>query len=72
MIEKTTLQLRRGDRILWPEHDLGDGRMSRHNSGTVVDVEYDKANDGVVAKVVCTREWFNAGIQAVHSVEENS
>jgi hypothetical protein len=70
MIEKkTTLQLRQGDRILWTEHDLGNGRVSRHDSGTVVSVEYDKEKDGVLAKVVCTRERFNAGINAVYDVK---
>jgi hypothetical protein len=67
-MKKTTLQLKNGDHILWPEHDSGNGRFSRHESGTVLNVEYDAAKDGVVAKVVCIREWFNAGIAAVHEV----
>jgi len=68
-VNKTTLQLQSGDHILWSEHDFGNGKV-RHESGTVVRVEYDAARDGVVAKVFCTREWFSAGIAAVHEVSE--
>lgn len=65
MTNKTTLNLVEGDRILWPEHE-----GSRHDSGTVIRVEHDPRKDGCVAKVVCTREWFSSGINAVHLVED--
>jgi len=67
--KKTTLKLSQGDRILWPEHDWGNGRVSRHDSGTVVNVEYDQEKDGVTATVICTRETFSAGIDAVYDVK---
>jgi len=59
---KTTLNLVEGDRIMWPEHE----GLGRHDSGTVIRVEHDPQKDGSVAKVVCTREWFNSGIKAEH------
>ena len=69
-MKKTTLQLQNGNHILWPEHDSGSGRISRHEGGTVVNVEYDAKTDGLIAKVVCTREWFYSGVEAVHNIAE--
>ena len=69
-MNKTTLQLQKGDHILWPEHDHGKGIISRHESGTVVKIVYDKVNDGVVAKVFCTRDCFCSGINAIHNIDK--
>jgi len=70
-MRKTTLELRPGDRLVWPEHDnLGDGTLSRHQSGPVVDVLYD--GNGCAARVVCTHDSFMSGIEAAHEVEEKT
>jgi len=72
-MKKLLTELVPGDCIIWPERVNTDNRWggstTRNNSGAVVSVELP-TDGGCVAKVICTREWFFAGIAAEYDVKD--